>query len=115
MPGLVGALLDGGGGSGEGCREAELWWDVDRARIGRGGGSARGMAGGDSCGRSQAFQPEHWPEPSLQPAMIGFDPVVAVPLGDMRRGWTSSASTRTYGPALSVLTSTSAGRAPRPG
>jgi hypothetical protein len=28
-----------------------------------------------------------WPQPSLQPTMIGFYPVVRVLLGDMRCGW----------------------------
>jgi hypothetical protein len=43
-----------------------------------------GVPGGDSRGRAEAFQTAHRPQPSLQPTMISFYPVVCVLLGDMR-------------------------------
>src|SRR6266487_1756586 len=44
-----------------------------------------GVAGGDHCGGGEAFQPAHRPQPNLEPAVIRFDPVVGVSLGDMPR------------------------------
>jgi hypothetical protein len=45
------------------------------------------MTGGESCRRTEAFESAHRPKPSLQPTMIGFDPVVAILLGHVHRGW----------------------------
>src|SRR5215204_5353824 len=71
----------------EGCREAQAWRgvggefvvtppDVLHERV----------AGSDPCGRTEAFESAHRRLPSLQPTVIGFDPVVVVLLGDVRGG-----------------------------
>jgi hypothetical protein len=43
------------------------------------------MAGRDPYGRAEAFQSAHRPQPSFQPTVIGFDPVIRVLVGDVRR------------------------------
>jgi len=35
-----------------------------------------GVSDGDHRGRAEPFQPAHRAQPSLQPSMIGFDPIV---------------------------------------
>jgi hypothetical protein len=47
----------------------------------------KGMAGGDSRRRWEAFESAHRPQPGLQPSMIGFDAGIAVLLGDVRCRW----------------------------
>ena len=73
---------------GEGVREAQVWrgvggeFVVAAAKV-----LHERVPSGDSCGRAEAFESAHRPQPSFQPAVIGLDPVVAVLLGDMRRSW----------------------------
>jgi hypothetical protein len=70
----------------EGRREAQLWrgvggeFVVAAAKV-----LHERVAGGDPCGGAEAFDSAHRPEPRLQPTMIGFDPVVAILLGEVRR------------------------------
>jgi hypothetical protein len=45
-----------------------------------------GLPEGDHGGRPEAFEPAHRPQPRLQPAVIGFDTVIRVLLGNVRGG-----------------------------
>jgi hypothetical protein len=44
------------------------------------------MPGGDDPREVVAFESAHWPQPGLQPPMIGFDRVIGVTLGGVQRG-----------------------------
>src|SRR5829696_4175643 len=75
---------DGQGEFGERCREAELCRNVGGEFVVAAAEVLHeGMAGCESCRRAEAFQSAHGPQPGLQSAVIGFDPVVAVLLGDV--------------------------------
>jgi hypothetical protein len=73
---------------GECCREVKAWrgvsgdFVVSAAEV-----LHEGMSSGDHGGGPEAFEPTHRPQPSLQPTVIGFYPIVCVLLGDMRCGW----------------------------
>ena len=72
---------------GECCREAQRWRGVGGEFVVAAAEVLHeGVAGGDPRGRAEPFQPAHRPQPGLQPAVIGFDPVVRVLLGDVRGG-----------------------------
>jgi hypothetical protein len=70
------------------CRQAERRRDVGGEFVVSAADVLdEGMAGSDSCRRPAAFQSAHRPPSGLQPTMIGFDPVVAILLSHVHRGW----------------------------
>ena len=52
-----------------------------------------------------AFEIAHWPQPGFQPAVIGFDGVVRVPLDGVQGGGDQLVQDTWIGRARSVVTS----------
>jgi len=52
----------------------------------RGGGSGERMASDHDVRRSVGLQSTHWPQPGLEPAVIGLAPVILVLTGVVERG-----------------------------
>jgi hypothetical protein len=68
-----------------------------------------GVSGDDDPGAAVAFEPAQRPQSGFQPAVIGLDAVVGVPISAMPSG--GSNSPRTIGQVTALSVTTSTGRA----